>query len=220
MALHPALAHASLAYMTPTCNSRHPRIATMLSSRAKWTCVPRLQLLLSWSSGTRSYCQVVISGIVCPKVGMGMSLDGVAIETRPGRGRCLVATRAFSAGDLVIQGEPYCWVLNSGPPSDQHCHYCLTVSSNLQRCGRCRVPRCMPDMFSVLFCPLQHFPCHPSRPFYPLLQVLWQGPPEGSLGGRAQGGVCSTCSSQLKSSDPHCAPAGTHSMEGTQVCQG
>lgn len=63
-------------------------------------------------------------------------LRGLSIETRPGRGRCLVATRAFAVGDLLLEEPPYASVVSDGSSA---CDACGRQSASLKRCGGCRL---------------------------------------------------------------------------------
>ena len=72
---------------------------------------------------------------------------GLRVERRDGRGRCLVAARAFAPGDLLLEQPPYAAVLLDGAPA---CDACGRVApggaAELKRCTRCRAVRyCGPD---------------------------------------------------------------------------
>ena len=76
-----------------------------------------------------------------------LSGRGLAVEQRAGRWRCLVAARAFSPGDLLLEQEPYAAVLLDGAAA---CDACGRVpqggAAELKRCTRCRAVRyCGPD---------------------------------------------------------------------------
>ena len=70
-------------------------------------------------------------------------MDWTTVETRPGRGRCAIASSAIPAGTVLSQfsGEPFAHTLL---PSQfrRRCGCCLqTLSSQAMRCSRCKQVR-------------------------------------------------------------------------------
>ena len=62
---------------------------------------------------------------------------GVAAEVRPNRGRSLVVTRAFKAGDVVLSSSAFAAaILPELAPL--RCSGCFERSSHLMRCGACK----------------------------------------------------------------------------------
>uniref|UniRef100_A0A5B7AL27 Putative histone-lysine N-methyltransferase ASHR1 isoform X1 n=1 Tax=Davidia involucrata TaxID=16924 RepID=A0A5B7AL27_DAVIN len=66
-----------------------------------------------------------------------LSDRGLTVSTLPEKGRCLVSTRDFSPGDVILSEEPYVSVPNKSSV-DSRCDGCFT-SSNLKKCSACQV---------------------------------------------------------------------------------
>ncbi|XP_019055184.1 PREDICTED: histone-lysine N-methyltransferase ASHR1 isoform X2 [Nelumbo nucifera] len=66
-----------------------------------------------------------------------LAARGLTVSTLPEKGRCLVTTRDFSSGDVIISQEPYASVPNNSPVSSR-CDGCF-ASSNLKKCSACQV---------------------------------------------------------------------------------
>ncbi|PNW88146.1 hypothetical protein CHLRE_01g016450v5 [Chlamydomonas reinhardtii] len=66
--------------------------------------------------------------------------DGFAVRYSPGKGRHLVAARAFAAGEVVLQQEPYAAVL-SDEMTPGVCDHCFRHCARPLRCGRSRLAR-------------------------------------------------------------------------------
>ncbi|XP_057502364.1 LOW QUALITY PROTEIN: histone-lysine N-methyltransferase ASHR1 [Actinidia eriantha] len=66
-----------------------------------------------------------------------LSERGLIVSTLPDKGRCLVSTRDFSPGDVILSEEPYVSVPNRASV-DSRCDWCFTTS-NLKRCSACQV---------------------------------------------------------------------------------
>ncbi|KAL6909510.1 hypothetical protein ACP4OV_001791 [Aristida adscensionis] len=62
---------------------------------------------------------------------------GLAVASVPGKGRGLVAARAFFPGEVIISQEPYVSTPNKISVGSS-CDYCFT-STNLRKCSVCRV---------------------------------------------------------------------------------
>ncbi|XP_042508779.1 histone-lysine N-methyltransferase ASHR1 isoform X2 [Macadamia integrifolia] len=65
-----------------------------------------------------------------------LSGRGLTVTTHPEKGRCLVSTRDFTPGDVIISQEPYVSVPNNSLV-DVKCDGCFT-SSNLKKCSACQ----------------------------------------------------------------------------------
>ncbi|KAL2631968.1 hypothetical protein R1flu_016654 [Riccia fluitans] len=65
--------------------------------------------------------------------GLRISIDGT-------KGRCLVADRIFTPGEVIISQEPYSSVLDSSS-GNRRCDNCFNLSSNLKRCSACKSVR-------------------------------------------------------------------------------
>ena len=68
-----------------------------------------------------------------------LAANGLRFETREGRGRCMVADRAFEAGEVLLRCEPYAVVPQWGL-RDSLCDWCLkrgTPEAPLKRCAAC-----------------------------------------------------------------------------------
>ncbi|KAA8538546.1 hypothetical protein F0562_028154 [Nyssa sinensis] len=66
-----------------------------------------------------------------------LSDRGLTVSTLPEKGRCLVSTRDFSPGDVILSEESYVSVPNK-TSVDTRCDGCFT-SSNLKKCSACQV---------------------------------------------------------------------------------
>ena len=64
----------------------------------------------------------------------------VRVEERQGRGRCVIATKTISAGQLVFECKPYAATLQAHA-AIEYCHNCWKQNSSLQRCARCQYAR-------------------------------------------------------------------------------
>ncbi|XP_026455132.1 histone-lysine N-methyltransferase ASHR1-like isoform X1 [Papaver somniferum] len=62
---------------------------------------------------------------------------GLSVSTTPEKGRCLISTRNFSPGEVIITQEPYVCVPNNS--SESKCDGCFK-SVNLKKCSACQVP--------------------------------------------------------------------------------
>ncbi|XP_076910184.1 histone-lysine N-methyltransferase ASHR1-like [Bidens hawaiensis] len=62
---------------------------------------------------------------------------GLSVSTLPDKGRCLVTTRDFSPGEVILSEEPYVSVPNKSA-TESRCDWCFT-SSNIKRCSSCHV---------------------------------------------------------------------------------
>ncbi|GLT70883.1 hypothetical protein SLA2020_429360 [Shorea laevis] len=63
--------------------------------------------------------------------------QGLNVSSLPEKGRCLLATRDFYPGEVIISQEPYVCVPNKSSV-DSRCDGCFT-SSNLKKCSACHV---------------------------------------------------------------------------------
>ncbi|KAI3990982.1 hypothetical protein MKX01_026166 [Papaver californicum] len=66
-----------------------------------------------------------------------LALTGLSVSTTAEKGRCLISTRNFSPGDVIITQEPYVCVPNNS--SESKCDGCFK-SVNLKKCSACQVP--------------------------------------------------------------------------------
>ncbi|KAI3972882.1 hypothetical protein MKX01_019540 [Papaver californicum] len=66
-----------------------------------------------------------------------LALTGLSVSTTPEKGRCLISTRNFSPGEVIITQEPYVCVPNNS--SESKCDGCFK-SVNLKKCSACQVP--------------------------------------------------------------------------------
>ncbi|MCL7044521.1 hypothetical protein MKW94_030066 [Papaver nudicaule] len=66
-----------------------------------------------------------------------LALTGLTISTTPEKGRCLISTRNFLPGEVIITQEPYVCVPNNS--SEPKCDGCFK-SGNLKKCSACQVP--------------------------------------------------------------------------------
>ncbi|OAE21597.1 hypothetical protein AXG93_939s1030 [Marchantia polymorpha subsp. ruderalis] len=62
---------------------------------------------------------------------------GLKVTVVDTKGRCLVADRDFSPGEIVLDQEPYSSVLDAESKS-LRCDACFRCSENLQRCSACK----------------------------------------------------------------------------------
>ncbi|CAM9964393.1 unnamed protein product, partial [Phaeothamnion confervicola] len=63
---------------------------------------------------------------------------GLRVEARDGRGRCVIAERAFKSGEIVFCNLPFAVALHESQWSHR-CNACFQrQSSELKRCSRCR----------------------------------------------------------------------------------
>ncbi|KAK9134907.1 hypothetical protein Syun_014237 [Stephania yunnanensis] len=80
-------------------------------------------------------------GLILPPVmedlGEALASFGLTVSTTPDKGRCLLATRDFSPGEVIISQEPYVSVPNNS--STLRCDRCF-MSSNLKKCSACQIP--------------------------------------------------------------------------------
>ncbi|GAQ83819.1 hypothetical protein KFL_001630160 [Klebsormidium nitens] len=68
-----------------------------------------------------------------------LSKEGLIIEERTGRGRCLVAGRTFLPGELILTQAPYAHVLDEANQGNR-CDACFVVGGEgLRRCGGCKL---------------------------------------------------------------------------------
>ncbi|KAH9299492.1 hypothetical protein KI387_031174, partial [Taxus chinensis] len=63
---------------------------------------------------------------------------GFTISITPEKGRCLIATKLFNAGDTLLLQEPYVSVLD-GASMNKRCDACFRPSMNLKRCSACKL---------------------------------------------------------------------------------
>ncbi|XP_062146363.1 histone-lysine N-methyltransferase ASHR1 [Alnus glutinosa] len=63
--------------------------------------------------------------------------QGLTVSTVPEKGRCLLTTRDFYPGEVIISQEPYVCVPNKSSV-DSRCDGCF-ASSNLKKCSACHV---------------------------------------------------------------------------------
>ncbi|XP_021900600.1 histone-lysine N-methyltransferase ASHR1 isoform X2 [Carica papaya] len=62
---------------------------------------------------------------------------GLTISNFPNKGRCLLTTRDFYPGEVVISQQPYVCVSNNSS-TDSRCDGCFTTS-NLKKCSACQI---------------------------------------------------------------------------------
>lgn len=62
---------------------------------------------------------------------------GLTVSTLPEKGRCLLTTRDFHPGEVIVSQEPYVWVPNKSSGYSR-CDGCFT-SNNLKKCSSCHV---------------------------------------------------------------------------------
>uniref|UniRef100_A0A2N9F3I1 MYND-type domain-containing protein n=1 Tax=Fagus sylvatica TaxID=28930 RepID=A0A2N9F3I1_FAGSY len=67
----------------------------------------------------------------------GLKKQGLTVFTLPEKGRCLLTTRDFYPGEVIISQEPYVCVPNKSPV-ESRCDGCFS-SSNLKKCSACHV---------------------------------------------------------------------------------
>ncbi|OMO50096.1 hypothetical protein COLO4_38232 [Corchorus olitorius] len=67
--------------------------------------------------------------------------EGLTVSSDPMKGRCLIANKVFSPGDVIIREEPYaCAPKRFTSTSDPVCQGCFKSSkSNLHKCSACQV---------------------------------------------------------------------------------
>ncbi|KAK4572932.1 hypothetical protein RGQ29_031065 [Quercus rubra] len=63
--------------------------------------------------------------------------NGLTLSNLPEKGRCLLTTRDFHPGEVIISQEPYVCVPNKSPV-ESRCDGCFTTS-NLKKCSGCHV---------------------------------------------------------------------------------
>ncbi|XP_057816340.1 histone-lysine N-methyltransferase ASHR1 isoform X1 [Cryptomeria japonica] len=63
---------------------------------------------------------------------------GLTISITQEKGRCLVATRSFAPGEIVLVQEPYVSVLDAAS-INKRCDTCFQLSMNLKRCSACKL---------------------------------------------------------------------------------
>lgn len=68
------------------------------------------------------------------------SCPGLAVRSSAQKGRHLVCTRAFKAGDCVLKQRPFAAVLNEDALK-QRCDACYALSSSLSVCSRSKLAR-------------------------------------------------------------------------------
>jgi hypothetical protein len=61
-------------------------------------------------------------------------MEGVRVEVREGRGRCLIAEHEFELGDEVVSQNPYEAVLDDDQVNIR-CHYTFAMAEKLLRCA-------------------------------------------------------------------------------------
>eukprot|EP00268_Persea_americana_P038152 TRINITY_DN3779_c0_g1_i23.p1 TRINITY_DN3779_c0_g1~~TRINITY_DN3779_c0_g1_i23.p1 ORF type:complete len:461 (-),score=63.36 TRINITY_DN3779_c0_g1_i23:2850-4232(-) len=66
-----------------------------------------------------------------------LSTHALAVSSLPDKGRCLVATRSFAPGEVIISQEPYACIPNN-PSAVVRCDGCF-ASGNLKKCSGCRM---------------------------------------------------------------------------------
>nr|ABR16570.1 unknown [Picea sitchensis] len=62
---------------------------------------------------------------------------GLAISISPEKGRCLIAKRSFTRGEIVLLQDPYVSVLDSASVN-KRCDVCFRLCTNLKRCSVCK----------------------------------------------------------------------------------
>eukprot|EP01018_Ginkgo_biloba_P035137 Gb_12569 [translate_table: standard] len=67
-----------------------------------------------------------------------LAVHGLTVAITPEKGRCLVATRPFSRGELVLVQEPYVSVLDSAS-LNKRCDACFHLYRSLKRCSACKM---------------------------------------------------------------------------------
>ncbi|XP_077213980.1 SET domain group 37 isoform X2 [Tasmannia lanceolata] len=70
-----------------------------------------------------------------------LSSHGVMVSFLPEKGRCLVSTKDFSPGEVIIWQEPYASIPNNNP-IDLRCDGCFassSLSSRLKKCSACQM---------------------------------------------------------------------------------
>ncbi|KAL3689824.1 hypothetical protein R1sor_016133 [Riccia sorocarpa] len=65
---------------------------------------------------------------------------GLRISVDDTKGRCLIANRVFTPGELIISQEPYSSVLDIDSER-RRCDNCFNLSSNVKRCSACKSVR-------------------------------------------------------------------------------
>ena len=65
---------------------------------------------------------------------------GLQLEERDGKGRCLVATRRFIPGELVLRVAPFRAALHTDQMA-LRCDFSWALSSDLRKCGKTKVAR-------------------------------------------------------------------------------
>ncbi|XP_050365996.1 histone-lysine N-methyltransferase ASHR1-like [Argentina anserina] len=63
---------------------------------------------------------------------------GLTVSNLPDKGRCLLTTRDFYPGEVIISHEPYVCVPNNSADHSK-CDGCFESSLHLKKCSRCRV---------------------------------------------------------------------------------
>jgi hypothetical protein len=58
----------------------------------------------------------------------------LAISISPEKGRCLIAKRSFTRGEIVLLQDPYVSVLDSASVN-KRCDVCFRLCTNLKRCS-------------------------------------------------------------------------------------
>ncbi|KAF9599894.1 hypothetical protein IFM89_001840 [Coptis chinensis] len=66
-----------------------------------------------------------------------IAVHGLTVSTNPEKGRCLITTKHFSPGDVIIFQEPYASVPTNS--SGSRCDRCF-ASNDLKKCSACQVP--------------------------------------------------------------------------------
>ncbi|PIA27178.1 hypothetical protein AQUCO_08200002v1 [Aquilegia coerulea] len=65
-----------------------------------------------------------------------LSINGLTVSTNPEKGRCLITTKDFFPGDVIISQEPYASVPTHS--SGSRCDKCF-ASRNLKKCSACQI---------------------------------------------------------------------------------